>query len=42
MKYFRNFALWYMADTPIHAAIGAKLRAAGCFDKKNSLLELIL
>jgi hypothetical protein len=32
MKYFRNFAPRYMADTSIHAAIGAKLRAAGCFD----------
>ena len=30
----------YKADTPIHLSEGARLRAVGCFDKDNQLLEL--
>ena len=30
----------YKADTPIHLLEGARLRAVGCFDKDNNLLEL--
>ena len=30
----------YKADTPIHLSEGARLRAVGCFDKDNKLLEL--
>ena len=30
----------YKADTPINAASSARLRAVGCFDKDNNLLEL--
>ena len=30
----------YKADTPINASGGAKIRAVGCFDKDNNLLEL--
>ena len=30
----------YKADTPINVSGGAKIRAVGCFDKNNNLLEL--
>lgn len=30
----------YKADTPINVSGGAKIRAVGCFDKDNNLLEL--
>ena len=30
----------YKADNPIHLSEGARLRAVGCFDKDNNLLEL--
>lgn len=30
----------YQADTPINVSGGAKVRAVGCFDKNNNLLEL--
>ena len=30
----------YKADNPINLSEGARLRAVGCFDKDNNLLEL--